>query len=114
MADEANAQYVFKQAAHFGKGAVYSKGIHRVPPEVAKHHYFQSMLKAGLIIKAGDEAPPVVAKPAPAPGSLAAQQKAAIDARKVKPEAKPEAEKADDDDADEEEEKPVSKVGKRK
>jgi hypothetical protein len=113
MAEDANPQFVFKQAAQFGKGLVFSKGIHRVAPDVVKHHYFQTMLKAGLIVPAGAEAPKSAALKAPPAGSLAAQQKAAIDARKAAPAAAPKA-SAKSDDADEEDDKPVQKVGKKK
>lgn len=93
-----NPVYVFKQSASFGKGLLFQKGTHRVDPKVAALPYFQKLVTAGLVVKAGDAAPKVAAV-APPPSGVAAKQKAAIEAqqaaRKSKAEEAPV--KADDE-----------------
>lgn len=73
-----NAQYLFKQAASFGPGLSFSKGIHRVSDGVLKHPYFQKLLKAGLVVEAAKGA-----TGSSVPLSQVEQQKKAIDSSKA-------------------------------
>lgn len=98
-----NPVYVFKQSASFGKGLLFQKGTHRVDPKIAAHPYFQKLVAAGLVVKAGDAAPKGAAV-VPAPSGVAAQQKASIDAQHAARKAKadePAPDESNEDDADE-------------
>jgi hypothetical protein len=85
MSEQANPMYNFLQAANFGKGLTYSKGLHRVAPGVSDNPYFQKLLKAGLVVQAN------VASGDPAaltPTSLVEKQKKAIESAKAQAAAK--------------------------
>jgi hypothetical protein len=88
----ANAQFLFKQAASFGPGLSFSKGIHHVGDGVQKHAYFQKMVKAGLIVEAKNGA-----AGASVPASQIENQKKAIDSAKAQ--ASQKLAKAADEDA---------------
>lgn len=49
---QSNPVYLFKQAASFGEGLSYSKGVHRVPEKVLRHPYFQKLVDAGHVVDA--------------------------------------------------------------
>lgn len=95
-----NPVYVFKQSVSFGKGLLFQKGTHRVDPKVSALPYFQKLVRAGLVVKAGEVAPKGAAAIAPPPTKVAAQQKAAIDAQQAARKAK--AAEAPVEEADEE------------
>ena len=74
--------YLFKQAVTFGKGMTYSKGTHRIAAGVSDNPYFQKMISAGLVVKAGDAGVPSQ------PVSQLEKQKIAIEASKAQAKAK--------------------------
>ena len=85
------AAYIFKQSAGFGqspKRTVFTKGHHVVPEGITKDPYFKKLMKAGLVVEAGNANGKVEAPAAPAPGSLAAKQKDAIEKQKAATSAK--------------------------
>jgi hypothetical protein len=85
MSEKASPSYLFKQAANFGKGLTYSKGLHRVAAGVSDNPYFQKLLKAGLVVEA-NAAPG--APNSSVPLSIIERQKKAIDSGKAQASAK--------------------------
>lgn len=115
---QSNPVYLFKQAASFGPGLSYSKGVHRVPESVLRHAYFQKLLKAGHVVEAskgaggGAHGAVPVQKPVDA-------QKRAVEASQAEAKRKLEAMKKEDEAAaedagEDEEEEPSKDKGKDK
>lgn len=111
---QSNKSYLFKQAASFGKGLTYSLGVHRVPGEVIKHHYFQKLLKAGLVIEtsagaAGSEA----GSPSRVDSQKRAIEAAKEEASKKLADAKEEDDSEEADEEEEEDEEDFKKPSKK-
>lgn len=102
--------YMFKQAATFGVGVgqQFSRGHHHVPSEIEKHHYFQKLLKAKLVVPA-DESKGEDKKPM----SLVEQQRFAVEQQKEALKGSKEVNENEDHFKDEDEEVPKESKGKK-